>query len=146
MELLHSISAMLEGTLSSIADNFWLSMLFVFLVAIGECVFILGLFVPSTPVLLIVGGIIADGRLPFWPIYAVTVVGAIIGDFCSYSIGHALKAHLKLIWPFSRHVDLIERGVRFFARHGGKSIFICRFIHGVKLLKEGSAPSTAKLL
>jgi undecaprenyl-diphosphatase len=139
MDFLHAISAMLEGTLSSIADNFWLSMLFVFLVAIGECVFILGLFVPSTPVLLVVGGIIADGRLPFWPIYLVAVIGAIIGDFASYSIGHALKAHLKLIWPFSRHVDLIERGERFFARHGGKSIFIGRFIPGVKAVVPGIA-------
>ncbi len=139
MDFLHAISAMLEGTLSSIADNFWLSMLFVFLVAIGECVFILGLFVPSTPVLLVVGGIIADGRLPFWPIYLVAVIGAIIGDFASYSIGHALKDHLKVIWPFNRHVDLIEKGERFFARHGGKSVFIGRFIPGVKATVPGIA-------
>ena len=30
--------------------------------------FLLGLFVPSTPVLLLTGGLIAHGELPFWPI------------------------------------------------------------------------------
>ncbi|WP_052951875.1 DedA family protein [Devosia soli] len=139
IEYLHTISAWLETLLNSVSDNFWLSIGFIFLVSIGEAVFILGLFVPSTPVLLLVGGIIATGKLPFWPIYFAAVLGAVIGDAVSYTVGFALKDRIKTIWPFRNYIDLLERGEAFFAKHGGKSVFIGRFIPGVKAVVPGIA-------
>lgn len=139
IEFLHSISVWLETLLNSVSDNFWLSIGFIFLIAIGEAVFILGLFVPSTPVLLLVGGIIATGKLPFWEIYFAAVLGAVIGDAISYTVGFALKDRIKTIWPFRNYLDLLERGEAFFAKHGGKSVFIGRFIPGVKAVVPGIA-------
>lgn len=138
-EFLHSTSVWLETLLNAVSDNFWLSIGFIFLVAIGEAVFILGLFVPSTPVLLLVGGIIATGKLPFWEIYLAAVLGAVIGDAISYTVGFALKDRIKTIWPFRNYSDLLERGEVFFAKHGGKSVFIGRFIPGVKAVVPGIA-------
>lgn len=139
LDLLHTLSAYLEAFLNSISDNFWLSILFIFLVAIGEAVFILGLLVPSTPVLLLAGGIIAQGTLPFWPIYLAAVIGAVIGDAISYTVGHLLKDRIKTIWPFRNYLELIAKGEVFFAKHGGKSVFIGRFIPGVKAVVPGIA-------
>lgn len=139
IEFLHSVSVWLETLLNAVSDNFWLSIGFIFLVAIGEAVFILGLFVPSTPVLLLVGGIIATGKLPFWEIYLAAVLGAVIGDAISYTVGHALKDRIRTIWPFRNYLDLLDRGETFFARHGGKSVFIGRFIPGVKAVVPGIA-------
>lgn len=139
LEFLHSTSVWLETLLNAVSDNFWLSIGFIFLVAIGEAVFILGLFVPSTPVLLLVGGIIATGKLPFWEIYFAAVLGAVIGDAISYTVGFALKDRIKTIWPFRNYVDLLARGEVFFAKHGGKSVFIGRFIPGVKAVVPGIA-------
>jgi len=139
IDFLHSISLWLETLLNSVSDNFWLSIGFIFLIAIGEAVFILGLFVPSTPVLLLVGGIIATGKLPFWEIYFAAVLGAVIGDAISYTVGFALKDRIKTIWPFRNYLDLLERGETFFAKHGGKSVFIGRFIPGVKAVVPGIA-------
>ncbi|HUH76594.1 MAG TPA: DedA family protein [Devosia sp.] len=138
-DLFHNISLYLESFLSTISGNFWLTFWFIFAVAIGEAVFVLGLFVPSTPVLLLAGGIIAEGRLPFWEVYFAAVLGAIIGDALSYLIGHFLKDSILQIWPFRQHKDLIERGQVFFARHGGKAVFIGRFIPGVKAVIPGVA-------
>ncbi len=138
-EFLHDISTWLEVFLQSISDNFWLSLLFIFLVCIGEAVFILGLLVPSLPILLLVGGIIAQGGLPFWPIYFAAVLGAVIGDAISYAVGYWLKDRIKTVWPFTRYVGLIEKGEVFFQRHGGKAIFIGRFITGVKAVIPGVA-------
>ncbi len=129
----------LETLLNAVSDNFWLSIGFIFVVAIGEAVFILGLFVPSTPVLLLVGGIIATGKLPFWEIYLAAVLGAVIGDAISYTVGFALKDRIKTIWPFRNYLDLLDKGEAFFARHGGKSVFIGRFIPGVKAVVPGIA-------
>ena len=39
-EFIHDISAWLEAILTAISSNFWLSLLFIFLVCIGEAVFI----------------------------------------------------------------------------------------------------------
>lgn len=139
IEFLHSTSVWLETLLNTVSDNFWLSIGFIFLVAIGEAVFILGLFVPSTPVLLLVGGIIATGKLPFWEIYFAAVLGAVIGDAISYTVGHFLKDRIRTIWPFRNYLDLLDRGEAFFARHGGKSVFIGRFIPGVKAVVPGIA-------
>lgn len=138
-EIFHNISVWLEMFLAGISDNFWLSFWFIFAVAIGEAVFILGLFVPSTPVLLLAGGIIAQGKLPFWEVYFAAVLGAVIGDAISYTVGFWLKDSIKTIWPFRNYLDLIARGEAFFARHGGKSVFIGRFIPGVKAVVPGIA-------
>lgn len=139
MEFLHDISTYLETILVGISANFWLAMLFIFLVCIGEAVFIAGLLVPSMPILLLTGGIIAQGGLPFWPIFLVASLGAIIGDAISYFVGYWLKDRIKTMWPFKHHLGLIEKGELFFARHGGKAIFIGRFITGVKAVIPGVA-------
>ena len=128
MEFLHDFSVYLEAILLGISSNFWLSMLFIFLVCIGEAVFILGLLVPSLPILLLTGGIIAQGHLPFWPIFLAASLGAIIGDAISYFVGWWLKDRIRTVWPFKNYLGLIAQGEVFFARHGGKAIFIGRFI------------------
>ena len=76
MGLLTWITDYLEQILNAIAGNLWLSVLFIFLVCVGEAVFIVGLLVPSLPILLLTGGLIAAGKLPFWPIYLRRRAGA----------------------------------------------------------------------
>ena len=139
MGLLTQITTYLEQILNGIAGNLWLSVLFIFLVCIGEAVFIAGLLVPSLPILLLTGGLIAAGKLPFWPIYLAAVLGAVIGDAISYWIGHAFKHTIKTIWPFRNYLHLIEQGEEFFQKHGGAAIFIGRFITGVKAVIPGIA-------
>ena len=138
-EWLTSISDYLAAFLQSVSDNFWLSILFIFLVCLGEAVFIVGMLVPSMPILLLTGGIIAQGGLPFWPVYFAAVAGAVAGDAISYAVGFWLKERVKTIWPFKNYLHMIAKGEVFFARHGGKSIFIGRFITGVKAVVPGIA-------
>jgi undecaprenyl-diphosphatase len=136
---LSQITHYLEQILNSIAGNLWLSVLFIFLVCIGEAVFILGLLVPSLPILLLTGGLIAAGKLPFWPIYFAAVIGAVIGDAVSYGIGHLLKDRIKTVWPFKNYLPMIAQGEDFFRKHGVMAIFIGRFITGVKAVIPGIA-------
>ncbi|MBI4923831.1 MAG: DedA family protein [Devosia nanyangense] len=139
LDWLHQFSDYLSYILESISNNFWLSELFIFLVCIGEAVFIAGLLVPSLPILLLTGGLIAQGALPFWPIYFAAVAGAVIGDAISYGIGHLLKDRIKTVWPFRNYLPLIERGEEYFHKHGAAAIFIGRFITGVKAVIPGIA-------
>lgn len=139
LEIFTALTGWLEMVLETISGNFWLSLWFIFLIAATEAVFILGLFIPSTPALLLAGGLIAQGKLPFWEIYLAAVLGAVVGDAISYALGFWLKDRVKALWPFRNHLPLIARGEAFFARHGGKSVFIGRFIPGVKAVVPGIA-------
>ena len=136
---LHQFSDYLSFILESIASNLWLSVLFIFLVCIGEAVFIIGLAVPSLPILVLTGGLIAHGQLPFWPIYFAAVAGAVIGDAVSYWIGHLFKDRIKTVWPFKNYLPLIQRGEEYFHKHGALAIFVGRFITGVKAVIPGVA-------
>ncbi len=123
----------------AVASNYWLFVFLVFLVCVGEAVFILGLLVPSLPILLLVGGLITELQLDFWPIFFAATLGGIVGDAISYWIGYFLKDRIRTVWPFKNYLPLIARGEIFFQRHGGKAIFIGRFITGLKAVVPGIA-------
>lgn len=111
----------------------------VFLFAMGEAIFVLGLFVPSTVVLVGAGTLIGMGKLGFVPVFIATALGAIVGDAISYWVGHTYKEHIRKVWPFNRYTGLLDRGEIYFAKHGGKSVFIGRFIPGIKAVVPGIA-------
>jgi len=114
----------------------------VFIVAMGEALFIIGLVFPSTAVLVGAGTLVGLGKLPFWPVFLLTVLGATAGDAISYWFGHIYKDQVKSIWPFSRYPATIKMGEAYMQRHGGKSVFIGRFVPGVKAVIPGIAGMT----
>jgi undecaprenyl-diphosphatase len=139
VDIFHAITAWMEAVMLGVSSNYWLFVLFVFLICVGEAVFIAGLLVPSLPILLLVGTIISAQNLNFWPIFLAATAGGIVGDAISYWIGFWLKDRVKTTWPFKNHLALIARGEIFFRQHGGKAIFIGRFITGLKAVVPGIA-------
>lgn len=139
MDIFHEIVAIISNALTAVSSNYWLFVFLVFLVCVGEAVFILGLLVPSLPILLLVGALISKEGLDFWPIFFAATAGGVVGDAISYWIGFWLKDRIKTIWPFKNYLPLIARGEVFFQNHGGKAIFIGRFITGLKAVVPGIA-------
>ena len=109
----------------------------IFLIAFGEALLIIGLFVPSTVVLVSAGALVGTGLLSFWPVFLATAIGAIAGDQVSYWAGRLFGQRLKTYWPLNRYPVLVARGEDFVREHGGKSIAIGRFIPGVKAVVPG---------
>lgn len=109
-----------------------LAILILFLVAFGEAMLFIGLFVPSTPVMIGAGALVGLGKLSLWPVLIAAAVGAIAGDAVSFWIGRRGKDRLIRVWPLASHPDLLVKGERFFARHGAISIFLARFVPVVK--------------
>jgi membrane protein DedA with SNARE-associated domain len=100
----------------------------VFLAAIIEAVAVLGILIPGTPILMAVAGAAAMSGQPMLPFLALSVVGAVIGDFLSFWVGRKFSFRLRRIWPFSSRPALMENAVRFFDRYGTYSVALCRFV------------------
>lgn len=104
------------------------ALIVVFAAAIIEAVAVLGILVPGTPILMAVAGAAAMSGQPMLPFLALSIAGAVIGDFLSYWIGRRFSSRLRLVWPFSRRPELVVNAGRFFARYGVSSVALCRFV------------------
>ncbi|WP_305988558.1 bifunctional DedA family/phosphatase PAP2 family protein [Roseibium sp. MMSF_3544] len=129
----------LDPVLTFIAENPGLAGLICFLAAMGEALFIIGLFVPTTVVLVGAGTLVGLGKLDPVPLFIWTTLGATAGDAISYWIGWRFKDRIKSMWPLNKYSHMVESGEKFFERHGGKSVFFGRFVPGVKSIVPGIA-------
>ncbi len=95
--------------------------------AFGESLAFVSLLFPGTVLLIAAGTLMRAGTLPYLPLMAGAILGAVLGDFVSYWIGRQLGGRVTRFWPLTRHLGLLTVGIQFFERHGGKSVFLGRF-------------------
>jgi undecaprenyl-diphosphatase len=100
----------------------------VFLAAIIEAVAVLGVLIPGTPILMAVTGAAAMSGQPMLPFLALSIIGAVIGDFLSFWVGRRYSFRLRRVWPFRQRPALMDNAVRFFERYGSFSVALCRFV------------------
>jgi membrane protein DedA with SNARE-associated domain len=123
-----NVEHLVQPTLDFIAANSSWAMVAMFVTAFGESFAFVSLLFPGTSLLIAAGALMAAGSLPYSPIVAGAVIGAVLGDTVSFWIGHRFGGGIARVWPFTRSPELLQNGIRFFARHGGKSVFIGRFL------------------
>ena len=104
----------------------------VLLLALSESVPVIGAVVPGTAVIVAISALVPMGAVTLWPLLGTAVVGAILGDGLSFWIGHRYNKEILESWPINRHPDFVTRSEAFFTRHGDKSVFIARFVPGVR--------------
>src|ERR1700737_4982747 len=119
---------LVQPTLDFIAAHSGWAVAIMFVTAFGESFAFVSLLFPGTSLLIAAGTLMAAGSLPYFPILAGAVIGAVLGDTVSFWIGHRFGGGIARVWPFTRSPHLLPSGIRFFARHGGKSVFIGRFL------------------
>src|SRR3989344_1174694 len=97
------------------------------LVSLLESLAFVGVVVPGAIVIVLAGFFSAQGYLDLGDLIWFAAIGAILGDTISYYLGSRGK---YLFRPESRFFKLshLERGKQFFKRHGGKRLFLRRFI------------------
>lgn len=85
-------------------------------------------FLPGDSLLFAAGAFAALGSLNLWLVLGLMMVAAVLGDTVNYWIGHffgeQLVANPKV--PIKR--EHVEETQRFFAKHGGKTIVLARFV------------------
>jgi membrane protein DedA with SNARE-associated domain len=120
--------SLINGAADLAAQYPVLAILIAFLAAIIEAVAVLGILIPGTPILMAVAAAGAMAGLSMTPILIVSIIGAVIGDFLSYWLGHRFRFRLRGIWPFATRPSLIGHAETFFHRYGTASVAICRFV------------------
>lgn len=126
------MDAIVQPTLAFIAAHAHWAAAIMFVTAFGESFAFLSLLFPGTTLLIAAGTLMADGTLPYLPVLIGAVLGATLGDSVSYWIGRRFGGGIARLWPFSRNPEMLPAGVRFFEKHGGKSVAIGRFFGPVR--------------
>jgi membrane-associated protein len=97
-----------------------------FLVIFVETGLVIMPFLPGDSLLFAAGTFAALGSLNVFYIAALLMVAAILGDTVNYSIGHYLgERAYNIKWIKKEYFDKTHA---FFEKHGGKAIFLARFV------------------
>lgn len=105
---------------------------FVFVISFAESIAIFGLLVPGSVVMTAIGALVGAGILPMMPIMLAAIFGAVLGDVFSYWLGARLHQNVRNYWPFTRFPQVLTKGEAFFEKHGGKSVFLGRFVGPIR--------------
>ena len=94
-----------------------------------------GVPMPGETALVAASLLAARGQLRISSVIAVAATAAIAGDSAGYWIGRWGGRRLLRRWPLlASYADrLLPRAERLFARHGGKTVFLARFITGLRV-------------
>ena len=120
--------ALINGAADLAAQYPALAIVIAFAASIIEAVAVLGVLIPGTPILMAVAAAGAMAGLSMTPFIIVSIVGAVIGDFVSFWLGHRFRFRLHGMWPFATRPYLIGHAEGFFRRYGTCSVALCRFV------------------
>ncbi len=123
---------MIDSLLVFVSTHPHLTYIFIFLVSLSESLALVGLLIPGTVVMLGIGALVGVGSIKMEPTLVCAAFGAVAGDAISYWLGLFYQERLRGIWPFSKYSHLLLEGESFFRKHGGKSVFIGRFIGPIR--------------
>ncbi len=126
------MNALLQDLLNWISLHPHAFIIAVYFIALMESLVLLGLLIPGAALLFGVGALMATGTVPIMPIMLSASAGAITGDLISFLLGQHYQQRLRVIWPFRHYPRLVNRGVDYFVKHGGKSVFMARFIGPIR--------------
>ncbi len=97
-----------------------------FFVIFMETGFVVTPFLPGDSLLFAAGTFAALDALNIWVLLGLLVVAAIGGDTVNYWIGHTLgERAYNIKWIKKEYLDKTHA---FFEKHGGKTIFLARFV------------------
>ena len=97
-----------------------------FLVIFMETGFVVTPFLPGDSLLFAAGTFAAIGSMNIYVLLGLLMFAAILGDTVNYSIGHYLgERAYNIKWLKKEYFDKTHA---FFEKHGGKTIFLARFV------------------
>ncbi len=124
--MLHSVVAYVIGWL----ESFTYLGIFVLLMLCG-----LGVPLPEEPVLIAGGYVAYKGYTHLLPTILVSMAAILLGDLVAFYLGRRYGQERAITGFFKRHISLrtLVRARRFMREHGNKTIFLVRFMPGLRM-------------
>ena len=123
VDLFLHLDAHLSGVIAQYGS---LTYALLFLVIFVETGLVVTPFLPGDSLLFAAGTFSAIGSLNGWLVFVLLATAAVLGDSVNYWIGHYLgERAYKIRWIKQEY---LERTHAFFEKHGGKTIFLARFV------------------
>jgi membrane protein DedA with SNARE-associated domain len=90
---------------------------------------------PGETALILAAVLASQGKLQIWLVIVIAAASAIVGDNIGYWLGRTLGLRvIEAPGPLHKHrVKAVAAGRRFFERHGGKAVFLGRWIALVRV-------------
>jgi membrane protein DedA with SNARE-associated domain len=123
------LSALILDTITRYA---WWSGPIVGLLAFFESLVVIGLFVPAIATMIAIGGLIGVGLIDPAPVVICALVGAILGDWVSYTLGSSLGPAIYRHRWLRGHKLAFARARLFFRRYGFVSVLLGRFLGPIR--------------
>ncbi len=111
-----------------IADYGTWTYLILFAIVFVETGLVVMPFLPGDSLLFAAGAFAATGALDLWVVFVLLAFAAILGDTVNYWIGHRIGPRVFREDVRFLKREYLERTQRFYEKHGGKTIFLARFI------------------
>lgn len=102
------------------------------LIAFGESLVLVGLAIPATALMLLIGGLVGGGVIGPVPVLIGAIAGAILGDIVSYVLGRWLGPSIVHKWPLNRYRSGVAKARLFFRKYGFAAVFFGRFFGPVR--------------
>lgn len=122
------MQALIDQIVLFIQNNQSWAGLVIFIMAFGESLFVLGIFIPATVLLFATGTLIATGVLDAGPILFWGICGAIVGDALSFWLGRWMGPKVLRHRYLNSYRRKVARARLFFYRYGFLAVLIARFL------------------
>lgn len=103
-----------------------------FLLAFGESLAFVSLFLPSTVILVAIGGLLGASGIDVWTVVFAAWLGGSLGYAISYWLGFYFKDQITSFWPFRDYPNMMQRGEVFFEKYGIFGVFLGHFFGPVR--------------
>jgi len=103
-----------------------------FILAFGESLAFISLILPSTVILVAIGGLLGASDIDVWPVVVAAGFGGALGYAASYWVGLYFKDSINSIWPFRAYPEMMQRGRTFFEKYGVFGVFLGHFFGPIR--------------
>ncbi|MGG2398716.1 bifunctional DedA family/phosphatase PAP2 family protein [Pseudomonas sp. SH1-B] len=105
----------------------WLG-LAIFLIALLECLALVGIILPGVVLLFSIALLAGSGVLSLWQTLLLAYAGALCGDMLSYALGRRFQHNIGRLPVLRRHPEWVLRAELYFRQYGVASLLVGRFI------------------
>jgi membrane protein DedA with SNARE-associated domain len=103
-----------------------------FALAFGESLAFVSLVLPSTVILVGIGGLLGASGIDVWPVVLAAGLGGALGYAVSYWIGLYFNESINNYWPFRAYPAMMQRGREFFEKYGVFGVFLGHFFGPIR--------------